>query len=572
MNPIRRIYTCFHKNLLTKTMAIGVVLALMGTTCLIQLANIQLVNGKGMAQAAAQSRTTTVTLKARRGKIMDTNGAILAQSVERYTIIGNPEQAQAFIPTTCTKQTGSNCHQINGKPVGVTAAAAVARLLAPVLGMDATELGAKLSISGQYVVLKKDVTPAVKRKISKLNLGGIVYAELSNERLYSNGTLMGSLLGGVDADGKGVAGEQMENKTLTGRDGYQVYQQGNSGVEIPGTMTESKDAVNGSDVTLTIDRDVQWYTEKVLSDSESKYHSAWGIAMVQDVQSGDILALADSGKVLAMSGMLQLGLHKIDDKFTVPNTVTVEGQTYKDAVDHGNEHWTLAGILEQSSNVGMVIAGDKMTNEQRYNFISKFGIGQATGLNLPGESEGVLHPSDSWDRRTRNTVLFGQGYTVNVMQLTNAVSVIANKGVKKPQRIIKSITDTAGHVEEQQSKGEATRVIDESVASQMLNAMESSAEHYNTFVKVDGYRMAAKSGTAEVAGANGQLTSIISDYSTIIPADNPRFVITVVLKDPQGSFGGLTAGPVTAEIGEFLMQKYEVPASSPRTDAIPVNW
>lgn len=278
------------------------------------------------------------------------------------------------------------------------------------------------------------------------------------------------------------------------------------------------------------------------------------------------------GKVLAMSGMLQLGLHKIDDKFTVPNTVTVEGQTYKDAVDHGNEHWTLAGILEQSSNVGMVIAGDKMTNEQRYNFISKFGIGQATGLNLPGESEGVLHPSDSWDRRTRNTVLFGQGYTVNVMQLTNAVSVIANKGVKKPQRIIKSIADTAGHVEEQQSKGEATRVIDESVASQMLNAMESSAEHYNTFVKVDGYRMAAKSGTAEVAGANGQLTSIISDYSTIIPADNPRFVITVVLKDPQGSFGGLTAGPVTAEIGEFLMQKYEVPASSPRTDAIPVNW
>ena len=91
-----------------------------------------------------------------------------------------------------------------------------------------------------------------------------------------------------------------------------------------------------------------------------------------------------------MSGMLQMGLNKIDYKFTVPNTVTVEGQTYKDAVDHGNEHWTLAGILEQSSNVGMVIAGDKMTNEQRYNFISKFGIGQATGLNLPGESEGVL--------------------------------------------------------------------------------------------------------------------------------------------------------------------------------------
>ena len=278
------------------------------------------------------------------------------------------------------------------------------------------------------------------------------------------------------------------------------------------------------------------------------------------------------GKVLAMSGMLQLGLHKIDDKFTVPDTVTADGQSYKDAETHGAEHWTLAGILQQSSNVGMILAGDKMTNEQRYDFIRKFGVGQDTGLNLPGESEGVLYPADSWDARTRNTVLFGQGYTVNVMQLTNAVAVIANKGVRKPQRIIKSITDADGHVEEQKPKSEATRVIDESVASQILNAMESVSDYYSNFVKVDGYRIAAKSGTAEVAGTDGRLSSIISDYSAIIPADDPRFVITVVLKDPQGSFGGLTAGPVTAQIGEFLMQKYEVPASAPRTDAIPVTW
>ena len=108
-------------------------------------------------------------------------------------------------------------------------------------------------------------------------------------------------------------------------------------------------------------------------------------------------------------------------------------------------------------------------------------------------------------------------------------------------------------------------MIDEQVASQVMNATESVSDHYS-------HRVAAKSGTAEVAGADGRLSSIISDYSAIIPADNPRFVVTVVLKDPQGDYGGLTAGPVTAEIGEFLMQKYEVPASSPRTDAIPVTW
>ena len=586
MNPFHRTYARFHKKLLTKTMAIGVILALMGTACLIQLANIQLINGKTMAQAAAQSRTITVTLKARRGKIMDTNGSILAQSVERYTIIGNPEEAQAFTPTTCTKQTGDNCHQIDGKPVGATGAAAVARLLAPVLDMDATELGAMLSGTGQYAVLKKDVTPAVKRKISKLNLGGIVYAELSNERIYSNGTLMGALLGGVDGEGKGVAGiEQMENKTLTGEDGYQVYQQGNNGVEIPGTMTESKDAVNGSNVTLTIDHDVQWYVEKVLKESCTKYSSP-GVAVVQDTQTGDILALADSdeieagsdqakmtvsravsetfepgsiGKVFTMSGMIQLGLHQASDKFTVPDHITTNGQTYSDATTHGDEHWTLAGILEQSSNVGMIIAAEKMSNEQRYEFISKFGIGQDNGLGLPGEADGLLYSADQWDLRTQNTVLFGQAYTTNALQLTNAVAVIANKGVKKPQRIIKAISDAEGHSEEQK-------------ASQVMNAMESVSDHYSQFVKVDGYRVAAKSGTAEVAGADGRLSSIISDYSAIIPADNPRFVVTVVLKDPQGVYGGLTAGPVTAEIGEFLMQKYEVPASSPRTDAIPVTW
>lgn len=600
MNPFRSTYTRFHKKLLTKTMAIGVLLALMGTACLIQLANVQLINGKSMAQAAAQSRTITVTLKASRGKIMDTNGSILAQSVERYTIIGNPEGAQAFTPITCTKQTGDICHQINGKPVGATGAAAVARLLAPVLDMDATELGAMLSGTGQYAVLKKDVTPAVKRKISKLNLDGIVYAELSNERIYSNGTLMGALLGGVDGEGKGVAGiEQMENKTLTGEDGYQVYQQGNNGVEIPGTMTESKDAVNGSDITLTIDHDVQWYVEKVLRESCEKYSSPWGIAVVQDTQTGDILALADSdeieagsdqakmtvsravretfepgsiGKVFTMSGMIQLGLHQASDKFTVPDHITVNGQTYSDATTHGDEHWTLAGILEQSSNVGMIIAGEKMSNEQRYDFIRKFGVGQDNGLGLPGESDGLLYSADQWDLRTQNTVLFGQAYATNALHLTNAVAVIANKGVKKPQRIIKTISDAEGHSEEQKPEGEATRVIDEQVASQVMNAMESVSDHYSQFVKVDGYRVAAKSGTAEVAGADGRLSSNISDYSAIIPADNPRFVVTVVLKDPQGGLGGLTAGPVTAEIGEFLMQKYEVPASSPRTDAIPVTW
>lgn len=600
MNTIRRIVEFAKvKTFAFKCIAIGAALALVASACVIQLASTQLIGGRQTAQAATANRTLTVTLSAKRGRILDSNGSVLAQSVERYTIVANPEAAQEFEPITCNDNTRDYCHEIDGKPVGATGAAAVGRLLAKVLDMNAMELGADLSGTGQYVILKKDVTPQVKRSIESLHLGGIVWGELSSERLYADGDLMGALLGGVNDNGDGVAGiEQVENKTLTGTDGHETYQRGNGGEEIPGTMTESVAAKNGDDVTLTIDRDVQWYVKKVLKEAESKYGAAWAIAVVQDVQSGEILALADSdevqagtdaakmspsravsetfepgsvGKVISMSGYLQMGLHKMSDQLSVPDHITQEGQTYKDSFDHGTERWTLAGILQNSSNVGMIMAGENYPDEQRYEYLTKFGIGQPTGLNLPGESSGLLTNPSAWDLRTRNTILFGQGYTVNALQLNNVVATIANKGVKQQQSIIKSTTDANGKTTETK-KGEATRVVDEKVASDMMNAMESVAEGYNKFVKVDGYRMAAKSGTAEVQGSDGTLSSIISDYSVVIPVDNPRYAVTVVMKDPNGVFGGLTAGPVSAQICEFLMQKYEVPVSGPRKNAIPVTW
>ncbi|MCI1217510.1 MAG: penicillin-binding protein 2 [Bifidobacterium crudilactis] len=563
-----------------------------------KLAYIQLLDGKGTAEAATASRTTTKVLQASRGKVTDTNGIVLAQSVERYTIIGNPKFAASFEPTTCTAKTTSNCHSIDGKPVGATGPAAVARLLAPILGMDALQLGAMLTGTNQYVVIKKDVVPSVKRSIDKLNLGGIISSELSSERTYPNGTLMGSLLGGVDTDDNGVSGiEKMENSALTGVNGYQIYQRGANGQQIPGTETESKDAVDGSTVKLSLDRDVQWYVEKALKEGQEKYKAKWAIAVVQRVSDAKILALAGTdqvqagsaqakmnpslavtetfepgsvGKIISLAGMLQEGTHKITDEFSVPYSINVEGQQYHDSESHGTERWTLAGILQNSSNVGMVMAGDQYTTAQRYGYLTKFGIGQPSGMGLTGESQGLLSSSDKWDKRTRNTVLFGQGYATNALQITNAVATIANKGVKQQQSIIDSVTSADGKVTKPKTSSE--QVVNSTVSAEVLNAMESVAENYKSVASVDGYRVAAKTGTAEVAGSSGGLTSIVADWVGVLPADNPQYVVTVVMKDPQGTYGGLTAGPVFANIGEFLMQKYEVPTSTPRNDAIPVNW
>lgn len=585
-----------------RCIAVGMILVIVACTCFGKLIQVQLLDGQATAEAATNSRTSKVVVSAKRGRILASNGTVLAQSVERYNIIGVPDAATSFTPVDCgTKQAKAlgYCHSIDGKPVGVSGAAAVARLLAPLLDMDAMELGADLNGTNQYVILKKDVTPQVKRAIDKLNLGGIVYGELSSQRVYAENTLIGALLGGVNDDGSGASGLELTlNKQLSGTDGYTVYQRGNGGEVIPGTVSKTKAAQDGSNVTLTIDSDVDWYVKRVLTEGVASSHAKWGIAVVEDALTGEILALEDSdaiqagsseakasasravsqtfepgsiGKVPALAAILQNGVHKIDDHFTVPYEYTSEGQKFHDVVYHPDKRWTLAGILQNSSNSGMVMAAEKLTSQQRYDMLTKFGIGQATGLNLPGESRGVLGTPSSWDGRTKNTVLFGQGYTVNALQLSRVVSVIANKGVNRQQSLIKSVTDKNGKPVDMLNRS-AARVLDEKIANQVRNAMESALEEYKDVAGVNGYRVAVKSGTAEVVGSDGSLSSIIADFAGIIPANDPRFIVTVVMQDPDGSYGGTTSGKLFAKIGEFLMQKYDVPNSPARTDAIPVEW
>lgn len=589
------------RKFLFQCISIGVILAMVASACLFKLAAIQLIDGQMAAQAATQARTKKVIVHSMRGKITDTNGTVLAQSVERYTIIADPWAASQFEPIDCDTQKAKQagfCHKVNDKPVGVKGSAGVARLLAPVLKMDAKTLGAKLTGTSRYMILKKDVTPTVKRAIDDLNLGGVVYGELSSQRIYANGTQLGALLGGVDDSGKGVAGvESMENSALTGTDGYVIYQQGNGGEEIPGTLTGSQEAVNGSDVALTLDHDVDWYVKQALLEGQKKTKATWAMAVVQDIQTGEILALEDTdeyqagsdqaklnasravsesfepgsvGKVITMSGLLQTGLHKATDKFTVPYSYTKDGQEYHDSSAHGDEHWTLAGIIKNSSNVGVVMASSQYTKKQRYEH-HEVRHRPVQRHVYPGRVARAARHAGIVGRANQQHDPVRSGYSVNALQLTNVVATIGNKGVRKQQSLIKSVTHADGTVETPQ-EGSSTRVIDESVADQVKNAMESVAEGYSKVVNVKGYRIAAKTGTAEVAGSDGRLTSIVADFAGMIPADNPRFAITVIMKDPQGTYGGMTAGPVFAKIGEFLMQKYNVPTSSPRNDAIAVDW
>ncbi|MCI1935086.1 MAG: penicillin-binding protein 2 [Bifidobacteriaceae bacterium] len=584
-----------------RTQFLGALLAVAVVLCVGQLARIQLLNGASTAQAATNQRTVTETLSASRGTITDSDGNVLAQSVERYTVYADQNAVALFVPVACTGENSSTCNQINGKSLDTKGAAAVAQLLAPVLGMDSMELGAKLNGDSSYVVLKKNVVPSVKRNIDKLNLSGVIGTELTTERSYPSGTLAGSIVGATNSEGTGVAGvEKMEDSLLKGTDGKVTYQQGSGGQEIPGTRTTSTAAKNGGTVKLTLNSDVQWYVEKALKDGKKKYHANWGIAIVQEVSTGKLLAVADTdgyeagseeaamngskamttafepgstGKLITAAALMQEKIHKATDKFKVPYSYDLNGQNYHDSHAHGVEKLTLAGIIKESSNVGMVMSAKNLSYQLRYNYLTRFGIGKSTGIGFPGESTGILSKAKTWDERTANTVLFGQGYAATALQMTNVVATIANGGVKVQQSLVDSTTDSDGATTENDASSKSTRILDKSVASDLMDTMESVTETYaKSGVKVNGYRIAGKSGTAQVADSNGNLTNNIGDWIGAIPADNPKYVVMVAYMNPQPIYGGMSAGPVMASIGGFLMQKYAVQTSAARKNAIDTEW
>lgn len=579
-----------------RTIIIAMILVFALVFCIVRLVDVQIIQGPNIAQDARNSRTVSEVLPAERGEIISSNGAVLAQSVQRYTIFGDPKTAATFIPTPCTGDNSDVCNEVNGKTVTGQGPQAVAELLSPIIGISVKTLTQELTGTSGYVVLKRDVVPAVERNIEKLNISNIIGATLTTQRVYPDKKDMGALIGLVNAENKGVAGvEEMENSVLSGKDGKVTYQEGADGQVIPGTKKILQQVENGGTVKLTINSNVQWYVEKMIRQGEQDYHAKWSIGVVQDVKTGQLLAVADGdadqlsaeeegprafstvfepgsiGKLITASNLLENNDISINTQFDVPHDFNFEGQHYKDAEDHPVEPWTLAGIIQHSSNVGIIMASTKLSSEQRYNWIKKFGVGEPSGIDMPGSSIGILHPWQTWGGRMKQTVLFGQGYATTALQLTNIAATIANGGVMNEQSLIDSVTvngKTTSMLHHKQ-----TRIISTKVASEVLNMMASVDDLYAKMENVKGYVLAGKSGTAQVWNPQTkQLSNTIGDMLDVVPYENPRYVVFVAYLNPDNTWACANAGLTAMQISAFLMQKYAVPESVPRTGAIPTNW
>ncbi|MDO5864229.1 MULTISPECIES: penicillin-binding protein 2 [Paenarthrobacter] len=540
----------------------------------------------GMAEAALASRLTPQVLPAERGKIVDANGTVLASSVIRYNIVVDQVLNTATSDFKRYNQDTETVETIT-RDQGISE-------LATLLGSDVAKVRDSLTGDKKYAVVAKDIKPELEDRITKLRIPG-VSAEGVSKRVYPNGSVAGGVVGFLQDGTTGQAGiEQTQDEILRGTEGKRVFEIGADGLRIPVATDELTPAVDGSDVKLTLNTDIQYFAQQAIQSQVNKLNAEWGVIVVMDAKTGNLIALADTNapdpndpgkvdakdrgvravtaayepgsveKMITAAAVIEEGKSSPLDHFTIPSSYTIDGQTFTDAFEHGTEERTLAGILGWSMNTGTVMAGSRLSKEQRYDWLRKFGIGEKTEVGLPAEATGILAKPEQWDDRQQYTVLFGQGVSQSTLQTVRAYQSIANDGVMLQPRLIDSYIDPDG-VEQKVPAKDPRQVVSKETSQQVRDILESAVtEGQIKDAAIDGYRVGAKTGTSQapredgLPGFDGYTASMVG----MAPMDDPRFIVEVVLQRPKGSIYGITNGPVFRSVMSQVLRTYNVPPST----------
>jgi cell division protein FtsI (penicillin-binding protein 3) len=532
---------------------------------------------------------STRVIPAPRGEITDVNGIAFARSVSAINIV--VDQTQISDP------------------------ARVAAFVAPILNLPALEIQNSITGTRKYSIVLKNARPAMwdrltealynynkslaNKELEKRIIG--FFPERVFIREYPSGSLVSSLIGFVRADGIGASGlESGQNSVITGTDGRYSYARG-YGAEIPGSQQELVAAKSGTNIRLTINRDVQWVAAEAISKAVKDSAATSGTVIVMDPKTGEIVAHAtaptfnpnntknvelslmrnpsvqdvyepgSTGKVMTMAAALEEKTVSPTTVFSVPYKLERGGSSFHDHEKHPVQHLTTSGILAVSSNTGTIQVGETLSHDTLYNYLTKFGIGSKTGSGLPGESAGLLRPVSDWSGTTAPTVAFGQGYSLTAMQATSVFATIANNGVRVSPTVIAGTSDAAGHFTPAANRS-SMRVISEDTAIKLRIMMESvvSASGTAPSAAIPGYRVAGKTGTAQRYDQNtGRYSGYTASFIGFAPADAPRYVISVTLQDPKnGHYGGSLGGPVFKKVMSFVLQSEHVAPTG--TKVLPV--
>ncbi len=543
------------------------------------------------ANEAVEQRLTTRTLTAPRGTITDRSGQALAMSAAARAVFGEP---RIIAKAVCALDGGRPCDP-----------ASIAAVLAPVLGLPAAEISEKLGrpASGGtcdkatpmgctgFVYLARGLDPEMATTIAGLGLVGVgTVAE--PRRVHPGKDLAANVLGFTTVEGAGAAGIELQlDGVLAGKDGTSTAEVDGDGIIIPGGRTAKVEPRPGNDVQLTLDRDVQWFAQKALMDTLASADAESGSATVLDVRTGEILALASVpgfdaddpgaadaalrgnraisdvfepgsiGKVVTAAAALEAGVLTPDSVMTVPDNLQLSNKRFRDSSPHKTQRMTFTGVLVESSNVGTIMASQLAGGTKLHEMLTRFGIGQRTGLGLPGESPGILRAEKDWAGTDYGTHPIGQGYSVNGVQMASVYATVANDGVRVTPTIFRTATDGAGNVVAAPAPAQ-TRVLAPEIAAQLRGMLEGVTNEGGTAqtAAIPGYRVAGKTGTAQRVVDGRYDGSYTASFVGFAPADAPRLAVTVSIQAPKnGFYGGAVAGPVFRDIMSFALRSMRVP-------------
>ncbi len=562
-----------------------VVLALIALF-VVRLVDIQVVRAAALNEQSSGKMSSPSTVYGVRGDISDRNGIILAQAQMRYNVTASPRNAKDFERT------------VDGKKVTVTpaqAASEIGRITGqfPNEIIDILNRALQENAESDFVYITKGVELATYRALDALDIPWL-YFESAPSRVYPNGAVAGNLIGYVGSDGKPLAGlEQTANECVGSTDGQQTYERGADGIMIPGSNVVSKQAVNGGKLKLTIDADLQWYSQQVLAKQVKDQRGSWGIAVILEVKTGKLISVADYPSVdpnnvdgtadrfrgsLAFSApyepgstmksltsgmLLDAGKASASSRVNAPYEITFpNGANFHDS-GHHNPHLTLAGVMVESSNVGISKLADSLSPSVRYDYMTKYGLGSATNVNFLGESEGILRPSREWDNQTHYTTMFGQGFTATAVQMASAYQAIANGGVRIPVTLVDGCTKPNGDYVPAKT-GDSVKVISPEAARGVVDMMENVASQgwLRDKFKIPGYRVAAKTGTAQQSnGQGGYSKSYIVTIAGMVPAGDPKYVILTTIADASLNSTAAVA-PVFHDLAVQVLKHYRIQPST----------
>jgi cell division protein FtsI (penicillin-binding protein 3) len=557
---------------------VAILLALSAAT--VKLVMIQTVDASAYAAKAAAQRDRTIVLPATRGTIYDRNGTPLA-----FTVQG---RAIAAWPALFTSDAERH---------------AVADILGDELGPDVTAakvFGQLTDGKSTYVYLARGLLPAkadqIMKRISDVVTGdrSPVTTERQDLRQYPDGTVTQSLLGATGWDGHGTGGIEIKfDSLLSGTDGSRTVDVDALGNAMPGTQRDEKDPVDGGDVHLTIDADLQYTVQQMLRDGVIASGAVGGSALVMSVKDAEVYAMASYyqgkkpaqvgnravtspfepgsvAKVITFGAALEKGLITPTTHFAVPGEIEMGGHVIHDAWPHSRVGMTATGILAKSSNVGTLMLAQQVGPDAFAAELTKYGLGQKSGIQLPADSAGLVPPQSQWSSTTFANLPIGQGLSMTLVQMAAMYQGIANGGVRIPPTIVAG-TSKDGTVTAV-PRGKPVRELSSKAAGTLLDMLRGTIQggdimHDGTApsAAINGYQVAGKTGTAQqVDKACGCYsdTKVNATFAGIVPADHPQFVIAIMLDAPRpGSEGGTSAAPLFHDIAAYTMRAFDVPPS-----------